>query len=128
MPHMDIGERDFSFTISAGEHVLDHIAVENEVVQNPPLAVCYFPLNKLREAKGIFFVDNEKIVVSSIYKKAGVEGTIYRIYNASDSGEEVVMRFGTENCEIADSFNAFEVKTFIYDGKEVKNSRLIING
>jgi alpha-mannosidase len=127
MPHMDIGERDFCFTIVAGEKILEDIGKTNEFVQNSPLAVCYYPLNKVRNAKGIFSVDNPNIVISSIYKKAGIKGTIYRIYNAVESVEKVTLCFGVENEQLVDSFKPFEVKTYLYDRNKLKEVPLIMH-
>ena len=116
--HIDIGEREYEYRLLPYSAQL---CKEAEIFNQPPYSLSFFPSGMGEKKETAFEIGNGNIILSA-YKPHG-DSKILRLYNASDKVETADIAIGKNRFNV--SFGAFEVKTFIFDGAELKETNII---
>lgn len=115
--HIDIGEREYEYRLVPYSAQL---CKEAEIFNQPPYALSFFPSGMGEKKETAFEIGNGNIILSA-YKPHG-DSKLLRLYNASDKAETADIAIGKNKFNV--SFGAFEVKTFISDGAELKETNI----
>lgn len=104
--HIDMGEREFSFTILPYRNEISQLAsLRNE----PPYILTYFPSGDGSKPQTALTLTNRNILLSYFHKEE--QSFLIRLFNSSEGSQTTTMRcFGVET-ELM--LGGFEVKTFI---------------
>lgn len=117
--HIDMGERDFSFRISANEEYVDY---EAEKFNIKPYVLSFFPLGMGEKTETPIVLNNKNIIVSAYKNERNTD--LIRLFNSSSIKQNVTVYFGKEDFDIC--FNPFEVKTFIKKENDLDETQMII--
>ena len=117
---IDQGERNFDFKLTfAREDALENMAAE---FNQKPFALNIFPCEKAKEDKGVsVFVENPCISLSALKKEYHGEKYVVRLFNNSSTVVNTSVSIGKVSMPL--SFGKFEVKTLLYDGKEITEAK-----
>lgn len=110
--HIDMGERDFEYRLTADTATPDFDA-ENYNVQ--PLAVSFFPSGDGERKNTRVEISNRNIIMTR-YAKDG-DGLLIRLYNTK--GEDTAATIEADGKKFTAKFKPFEIKTYRYDGTAV---------
>ena len=103
--HMDLGERQFTFRITADADVTRKAQIYNEA----PTLLSFFPSGEGACAGSAVTLDNPKVLLSSM--KKGMEGYELTLYNSSEEAQEATLVLPGRKKKIKLSFGRFELKT-----------------
>ena len=108
--HIDMGERDFEFRITADVDYLDCAAEEYNM---KPFAISFFPSGDGEKQDTEISIKNRNIIMTRCTKDE--EGKLFiRMYNTLNRPEETDIIVKGKKSRI--SFNPFEIKTFRQNG------------
>ncbi len=110
--HIDLGEREFHFRVTADSFV-DY---EAEIFNMPVYALSFFPSGDGKAQYDAYEIDNKNILLSTLQSKHG--DTLIRLYNSKNESQSCGISF--EGAKENVQFSAFEVKTFIKNGERLK--------
>lgn len=116
--HIDMGERDFCYRLTAD---ITHLDREAEIFNQPPYALSFFPSGAGEKKETVVGISNNDIILSAYKKTEG--GIIARLFNSTDKPQSTSFTIGKSSYNI--DFTPFEVKAFIADEKNIKECNLI---
>lgn len=109
--HIDMGEREIEFRITANIDSLDKKA---EIFNQQPMALSFFPCGGKDKKNTEVSVDNGDIILSRMSNRK--ENTLVRLFNSSKNPSTAAIKIAGIEEKI--EFTPFEVKTFsLADGK-----------
>lgn len=123
--HMDQGEHTYNFELMGGEKEdvfakLDRVALE---MNESPLFQNIFPQGDKTFPNYVVRIEDDEHVILSALKKSK-NGYVARLNNGSDKKVSSKFCFGSDS--ICLSFEPFEIKTVLYEGNKLKESKQII--
>ena len=125
LPHIEQGERDFSFLIKAGsrDSILDSAArTAQEFGTQPMLLSFYPPENGKKNEPPVLIKNNEAITLNAFKKQENGNGYIIRLFNSTDRPQSCLLNVCGEEENI--SFGIFEIKTLKYDDGKITETDL----
>lgn len=116
--HIDIGEREFEYRLTADLNELD---MQAECFSQPPLALSFFPSGLGDKKNTSVELDNKNIILTRF---ADCEsGTLIRLFNSEGKSSSAMLSIFDKSFEI--SFTPFEVKTFRFDKASLVETDMI---
>lgn len=107
--HIDMGERSFSFRITADENIDRQAQIYNEA----PYVLSFFPSGSGEKTQSAVTIDNPAIIMSSLKKKNGKY--IITAYNTSDSEITATIGLPVLNKTSKTEFKSHELKIIEID-------------
>ncbi len=104
--HIDMGEREFSFRITAD---IENVDKNAEIYNQPYYALSFFPSGEGEKKKTSVELTNDKIIVSA-YKKVNGE-KIIRLFNSSDKEEKTKLILPDKTYEL--ELLPYEINTIL---------------
>lgn len=117
--HIDMGEREFEFRITAAEKNLDAQADKFNLGY---YALPFFPSGMGKGGEKGIELDNRSIAVSRFAKNRNGD-LIIRLFNSENNREKTKIRINKQAFDL--SFEAFEVKTLKYDDNGLAETEMI---
>ena len=117
--HIDIGEREFEYRITADTSNLD---MQAECYNQPCIALSFFPSGLGEKKNTSVELDNSNIILTRLADTE--KGTLVRLYNSTDNTASVVLKIGGN--EFSVDFTPFEVKTFVFADSTFTETEMII--
>lgn len=115
--HIDIGEREFEYRLTAG---IENIDAKAEIFNQPVYALSFYPSGAGKKKDTAVELSNRDIILSG-YKKDN--GNIkVRMFNSADCESRNLLKIGDKSFETV--FGAFEVKTYLFDGENLTECSL----
>lgn len=115
---IDIGEREFSYRLTADT---EHLDTQAEIFNQPCFALSFFPSGAGKATETSIELSNSDIILS---RYASAEsGTVIRLYNSKDCDQETQFSINSKSFTVR--FTPFEVKTFIFDGDNLTETNMI---
>ena len=115
---IEIGTHDFSFRL--GIHKVDECEKNAQEFNQPLYSVLTFPHGKGNAPKELVTVSNENVVITAFKRREN--GTyLVRLYNNYKSGTSTNIQINGISKEIR--LKKYEFKTFIYNGKTIRESK-----
>lgn len=105
--HIDMGERSFSFRITAEENVEREAQTFNEA----PLLLSFFPSGQGEKTGSVIEIDNPDVLLSSIKKKNDAYEAV--IYNTTNKPQKAEIRCVRTDEVISCDFKKYEIKTVV---------------
>jgi alpha-mannosidase len=123
---MDQGERLFDFYLNASgvSKRMRDIEQESSSIQEPPMAVCFFPPETGQTPSPLAIIDNPLVKLSAIKKAADGDGMILRVFNASFETQTAIVQLPIIDKQIPLKLGSFEVRTFRLVNGLIKDSTL----
>ena len=115
--HIDIGERNFKYRITSEKN----IDCEAESFNLPPYALSFFPSGKEGSGCDTFELDNKEILLSTFQKCD--DKIIFRLYNSQNRKNTAGFKILGDS--YTKEFNPFEVKTFVADSSDLKETDML---
>lgn len=117
LPRMEQGQRFYRFFIQGGasasmDECLDRLA---QAFNEMPYGFSYCPPGEGEPVGSFLQIDNPRVMVSAIKKSEDSEGYILRLYEGSGKEAEAKLFFPMHKTEKKIHFNAFEIKTFLWN-------------
>lgn len=117
IPRMEQGQRSYRFFIQGGDYEtvnkqIDRIAL---AFNEQPYGFSYCPPGEGEPAGSFLQIDNPRVMVSAIKKSEDAEGYILRVYEGSGTQSVAKLFFPIQGTEKSVHFNAFEIKTFLWN-------------
>ncbi len=103
--HIDMGERHFSFRISAERDIARAAQIYNEA----PQALSFFPSGEGEKISSLISIDNPDVILSSMKKKG--KSFVLNLYNASENESEAEIFVHANNKRVKLKFGKHEIKT-----------------
>lgn len=110
--HIDMGEREFEYRITAE---IEHLDKDAEIFNQRPMALSFFPSGGKEKKETEISVDNGDIILTRLSNRG--EGTTLRLFNSSQNKTTANIKIGGGETKI--EFTPFEVKTFKVDGTQL---------
>lgn len=107
--HIDMGERDFEFRITADTEHIDYAAEEFNM---QPFALSFFPSGDGERNKTEINIDNKDIIMTRCALD-GKGNLLIRIYNTSEAPADAEVT--VDNNKFCAKFAPFEIKTVIFN-------------
>lgn len=117
--HIDMGEREFSYRLSAD---LENVDFNAQIFNQPVYALSFFPSGLGDEKNTKIEIENKKILLSRC--KNEKDGLFVRLFNSSDKDEKTSFTVFGQFFDI--SFKPYEIKSFIVDKDEFYGCDLIV--
>ena len=127
MPHIEQGERDFSFIfdIGAKDEILNSAARQANEFAIQPMALSLYPAENGKPHTAPVTIVNNEIITMNTFKKGENGGYVIRLFNPIETPQTAKINCLDASAEI--SFGGFEIKTLIYsDGKIEESENLIV--
>ncbi len=106
--HIDIGEREFEYRLTAD---LNEPDMQAECFNQPPVALSFFPSGLGEKKNTAVEIDNGNVILTRLCEKEN--GTLVRLYNSVNKAEKAT--FTIDGKDFGIDFTPFEVKTFVYE-------------
>ena len=103
--HIDMGQREFSFRLTAEENIQREAQLYNEA----PYLLSFFPSGEGNKPQDFIRIDNPHIILSSVRKKDGV--WVLTLHNASDEETDATITVISDGTAYPLHFGKFELKT-----------------
>jgi len=107
--HIDMGEREFEFRLTCEMSRIDALA---EMYNQPVYALSFFPSGQGEERNTVVELDSEDVILVSY--KTVKDGILIRLFNSKGEKKSTILK--VRDNEFAIQFQAYEVKTFIFNG------------
>lgn len=111
--HIDMGEREFEYRLTAG---LENLDAEAEIYNQPVYALSFFPSGAGEKKNTLIELENREIILSGC-KKTRDDKLLVRVFNSLDKANKTVLKV-KDNCFDVE-FKPFEVKAYVIDGKNM---------
>ena len=115
--HIDMGEHDFEFRLTANGAFLD---AEAEAFNQPVYAFSFFPSGAGEKKDTAITLDNRNVMLSSCRQKDGK--LLLRLYNGSNTEQNALLT--VKKCNFTLHFTPFEAKALVVDGDQVTETAL----
>lgn len=125
LPHIEQGERDFSFMFTVGEKksILDSAARTAIHFGTQPMIFSLYPNENGQKCTAPVVIEGNEIITLNTFKKAeDGNGYILRLFNPTENGQTAVIRCCGASAEL--SFGKFEIKTLRFSGSELTETDL----
>ncbi len=116
--HIDIGEREFEYRLTAD---LNEFDMQAECFSQPPLALSFFPSGLGENKDTSIELDNKSIILTRFADSEN--GILVRLYNSENKPSSATLNIFGKEFEI--SFTPFEVKTFVYNDSALTQTDMI---
>ena len=110
--HIDIGEREFEYRITAENA---HPDMQAEIYNQPCIALSFFPSGLGERKETSVELDNGNVILTRLCKKD--DGILLRLFNSTDEPASATLKIAGKSAEI--KLGAFEFSTFIFDGEKL---------
>ncbi len=117
-PAIEQGRQSFSFRLSYDP--AENLENNAQEFVNTPFSLNFFPHGNGDLAKAVLQLDNPAISLSAFYQTE--EGYTLRLVNNNHVPSETTVTLCGVSCPV--SFTPYEVKTFLYDGKNLTEQTL----
>ena len=111
------GVHDFSLRMMVNH--IDECEKVSKEFNEPIYGTLFFPHGHEKPENGIITISNPKIVISAL-KRMNNGNYLIRLYNGSFNGDSTTLRIKGIKKDVR--FKKFEFKTFVFDGKSIKES------
>ena len=120
IPKVDQGQRDFSFRIDVSD--IAELKKNSDEFTEKPYALNVFPTIDEKDDNG-FKVEtsNKNISFVTLKKARQADGYLMRLFNCGEIAEKCEVRFN--DVKLVTDFGKYEIKTIIYDGKKLYESK-----
>ncbi len=118
--HIDIGEREFEYRLTADMTNLD---MQAECYSQPCVALSFFPSGMGKRKDTAVELSSPNVILTRFAKTE--KGTLIRLFNTEDKALTASLKICGNEFEI--SFGAFEVKTFIFADGKLTQAQMIEN-
>ncbi|MHB1485663.1 MAG: glycoside hydrolase family 38 N-terminal domain-containing protein [Saccharofermentanales bacterium] len=111
---IDQGERILDFYINASDFSsrMHDIESESSYIQEPPMAVCFFPPEEDEKPLTLCSVDNKAIKLSAFKQAMDKNGFIIRLFNSDLKIQSAVISLPSSKLTFEATLESFEIKTF----------------
>ena len=116
--HIDIGEREFEYRLTGDMQRVDALA---EMYNQRVFALAFFPPGYGEKKDTSVLLDSEEVILTA-YKNVE-SGRLIRLFHSKAGKKRVTLAIEGKKFEI--SLNAYEVKTFIFDGTLLKETDML---
>ena len=128
MPHIEQGERDFSFMFRTGEknEILNKAARIADEFGTQPFVLSFYPSENGTQHSSPVLINGNDIITLNAFKKAeDGNGYVIRLFNPTENKQsaEIICGRSKENVE----FGKFEIKTLLYCDGTLKETKLTEN-
>ena len=115
--HIDIGEREFEYRITADNAQPD---MQAEVYNQPCIALSFFPSGLGEKKQTAVEISNHDVIMTRLCQTE--KGTLVRLFNSTDKPAKATLEFGGET--LTADMGAFEVQTYIFADNKFISSDL----
>ncbi|MBO5070860.1 MAG: hypothetical protein J6C37_10955, partial [Roseburia sp.] len=115
---IDMGEREFEYRLTCDMAKVDALA---EMYNQPVYALTFFPSGQGEKQDTTVLLDSEEIILTAYKKVEG--GRLVRLFHAK-SGEKTA-ELSISGKKFVISFGSYEVKTFVFDGNELRETDML---
>jgi alpha-mannosidase len=122
---IDIGSQTFEFEIRGGSYKerINSIQQESEQMNQPPEAVCFFPMESGTRPAPFCMIKNKAIQLTTCKRSEDGNGYILRFYNSNIEGEETMVEIPSRNINFQVSLKGLEVICY-----RISNSEAVETG
>lgn len=126
-PHMEQGERTFSFVLFAGEtkKIRRRVSKAATELNQPPMVLSYFPSGKGNKIEPPLKIRSETVELTAFKKADEQDGYVIRMFNSSDSNADAVLSSEVFNLCEQIAFSPYEIKTFILKDNSINECNLM---
>lgn len=114
MPHIEIGEREFSFKLTAGEKndILNTCARTAQHYNSEPMCLSFYPTGTGELLKKPFSLRDTEIIQMTAFKQAeNGDGSIIRLFNPTGENQSATLCLNDKKLKL--EFTKFEIKTVL---------------
>jgi len=115
--NVEQGSHDFSFRVMVNN--VDECEKQANEFNQKPYALSFFPHGKGDNKSNTVVLSNPNVVISA-FKRLNDGNYLIRLYNGYRGNSETELQIAGHKIKI--KFTDFEFKTFIFDGKSIKES------
>ncbi len=115
--HIDMGEREFEYRITADTAYLD---MQAEVFNQPPYALSFFPSGAGKAKETSLEIADKNVILSTC--KPSESGKLIRLYNSAETSVSTTLKAG--GTEYSIELSPFEVKAFILGAEGLEETSL----
>lgn len=128
-PHMEQGERTFSFVLFADEtnKVKKRVSKLAMELNQPPMVLSYFPSGEGNKSDSIFNILSDTVELAAFKKADNQTGYIIRLFNSSDEATSAVILSKVFCLNEKIAFKPYEIKTFLLNTDLIKECDLMEN-
>ena len=105
--HIDIGEREFEYRITADNAQPN---MQAEIYNQPCIALSFFPSGLGEKKQTAVEIDNRDVIMTRFCENE--KGTLIRLFNSTDKPAKAKLEF--KNADLRADMGAFEVQTYIF--------------
>lgn len=116
-PAIEQGRHSFSFRLSYDSR--EELENNAQAFVNPPYSLNFFPHGSGDLPRPVLEIDNNAISLSAFYKET--ERYVLRLVNNNETAQNTIVFLCGKKHPV--SFGKFEVKTFLYDGKNLTQKK-----
>ncbi len=117
--HIDIGEREFEYRLTADVNTLDKDA---EIFNQSLYALSFYPPGFGEKKDTSVELDNDTVLLTGM-KESACSGLIVRLFNTTDANNKANIKIKNNSFDI--NFTPFEVKTFIVKDSDIKECNIL---
>ena len=112
-PHMDQGERQYAFLLTAGmaAQVHQELPRKAETFSQAPTLMSFFPDGKGEHFTAPVRLEGAPVLISAFKKADNGDGYILRLFNSSPDNAQAVLHWEIPGLHEALAFSAYEIKT-----------------
>lgn len=128
MPHIEQGERDFSFMFRTGgkAEILNKAARIAEEFGTQPFVLSFYPSeNGTQHTSPVLIKENDIITLNAFKKAEDGNGYILRLFNPTENEQSAEIICGSSKANV--EFGKFEIKTLLYSDGTIKETKLTEN-
>lgn len=113
-PHMDQGERQYEFLLTAGITAQVHRALPRkaEAFLQAPMLMSFFPDGKGKCFSSPLRLEGDPVLISALKRADNGDGYILRLFNSLPDDARVVLHCEALRVHEAIAFSTYEIKTF----------------
>jgi len=126
MPYIEQGERDFSFLVAVGEknNIFENASRTAQEFNMQPMTLSFYPTGTGNKPSSPLSLLNTNVINITTFKKAEKsDGYIVRLFNPTEDNQNCKLSFYNSVIEL--NFNAFEIKTIIFEDGKLKETDLM---